>query len=543
MAKALTSQWDRLAESYSQEVYSLTATPQKRLHIVNQIRDAQRVLIVGCGSEIYLQKHILETYPAVTVYACDFSSGMLEVAQRTYSDPRLVYQREDTTCLSFSDSSFDVVISTNSIIPERREEVHQMYAEILRILRQEGTFLAFLPSFECAQEIAATMVRQLGLNDLSVLGEKIDESQARVNETSGWQCFHTQAFIRAELAQAGFLSIEIEKVSVESEEEYQQLVRTYHSTLVADHLWEFFVKARKQRKSEVAKPRSAEVLAGGTLRLETYTSAEMTPELLQAIADYYRYTFNNENGHYLVYPSTGEFVSPQVLFGLEDVSLKVMDQFTHYPYHPVTHEQAQVFHDPHKTYQKIQEMLESNASIVLLREQVSEKIVGITFEYEASLETIWKKEWSNKYPYMKTQDPAYDRSFEEFIGALRKVFIQEGHTETIDENTLFLCWNCTAITKKHRNTDNFLKMIQRLHTLALEQNPRHPRFALFESMLDGTAYTLLRSGGAFDIPDVLERPTMLMACDVTQMKKNVSLPYREVRRLIANYLKKKETRS
>lgn len=543
MAKAPTLSWDKLAESYPEEVYSLTATPQKRSHIVNQIRDAQRVLIVGCGSETHLQKHIVETYPEVMIYACDFSSGMLEVAQRTYSDPRLLYQREDTTCLSFPDGSFDVVVSTNSIIPERREEVHQMYAEISRVLKQDGSFLAFLPSFECAQEIAATMVRQLGLNDLSVLSEKIDKSQARVNETSGWQCFHTQALIRAELAQAGFLSIEIEKIGVESEEEYQQLARTYHSTLIADHLWEFFIKARKQRKCEVAKPRSVEILAGGYLRLETYTSGEITPELLQEIADYYRYIFNNENGHYLVYPSTGEFVSPQALFGSEDVSLELLDQFTDYPYHPSTHEQAQVFHDPHKTYQKIKEMLGSNASIILLREQNSEKVVGMTFEYEASLETIWKSEWKNKYSYMKTQEPAYDRSFEEFMSALKKAFAQEDYTATIDEQASFLCWNCTAITKKHRNTDNFLKMIQRLHTLALEQNPGHPRFTLFESMLNGTAYTLLSAGGAFDIPGVLEKPTMLMACDVVQMKNNVSLPYREVRRLIATYLKKKDIKS
>ena len=55
--------WDNFAAGYENEVYSLTSFPEKVERIIQELRNQIKVLIVGCGSAINLQKTILENFP------------------------------------------------------------------------------------------------------------------------------------------------------------------------------------------------------------------------------------------------------------------------------------------------------------------------------------------------------------------------------------------------------------------------------------------------------------------------------------------------
>ena len=57
-----SNEWDEYAKEYNSTVYSITKTPKKRNLIINEIRhNAEKILIVGCGSAPFLQKQILKT--------------------------------------------------------------------------------------------------------------------------------------------------------------------------------------------------------------------------------------------------------------------------------------------------------------------------------------------------------------------------------------------------------------------------------------------------------------------------------------------------
>lgn len=536
------SNWSKFAQGYSDQVYSLTAVPEKRKRIIEQTPNKSKILIVWCWSETHLQEELLRTRSQIQITACDFNYQMLEESKKRFASPHLSHIEWDTKNLPFLSWSFDAVISTNSIIPPLRKDVIEMYRSIHRVLREWWSFLAFLPSFECSLWIR---------NQFPQLPIQFDTEQSRIIDTTWWQCFHTEKSIKKELKEAWFKTSEctIVNVWIDNNDELSQLIQVYWPD-IAPLIWEYFINIRKTSSTtpsistrqkpnttnySYTTPHKIEKLPWEKFQAELYHSAEITQELVKKISDFYRWTFNTEKWHYLIYPSTWEFVSPYEIFGKKYPSIEEMDKFKDYPSHHVTWERAQLFHDPDVTFQKLSDQLKENAFLVILREIQSWRIAWITFEYLDTLANIFLKEWQNEYYYMKEMYRKWhERDFQVFLNWISLEFESKWIKQKISPDTKMLAWNCTTTAEWARWLDNMLWLVWNLHRFALESNKvSNDIYTIFEVQMWSTAHESLLTSWAFNVSWALiwKQDLTLMMWNIRTLSDNYSLSTREYMKL------------
>ena len=78
--------------------------------------------------------------PSCTVVGCDISDGMMDIGRRKVAEAglshRIQFQREDCSCLSFADSTFDAVVSAFAL--RNFEDLDRCLSEMRRVLRPGG---------------------------------------------------------------------------------------------------------------------------------------------------------------------------------------------------------------------------------------------------------------------------------------------------------------------------------------------------------------------------------------------------------------------
>lgn len=228
--------WDRFSTNYDSKVFSITKNPKKRERILKWITPWDKVLIVWCWPEIYLQKDIIDKIPWVNIVATDFNEKMINEAKGKYNCENLRYVIWDTRNLLFWDGKFDTIISTNSIIPETREEVVEMYKSIIKTLRIWWKLLAYLPSFNEMIETAEHYPEYKKIMDFV---------NFRLLDTTWWQCFHTMESIFEEMTNVWFTVRRISKIWVEWEKEYRHLKEIYWTDIIPKYYWGYFAEAIK----------------------------------------------------------------------------------------------------------------------------------------------------------------------------------------------------------------------------------------------------------------------------------------------------------
>jgi hypothetical protein len=261
-------------------------------------------------------------------------------------------------------------------------------------------------------------------------------------------------------------------------------------------------------------------------RIESFTSLEITPELVKEVADFYRWIFNHYR--FLAYPKTFEFTPAAKVFGLEEnntVPMETMESSLNFPIHPKTGEKATLFHDPDTTYQKFSKIMEKNTYLSVLRDNENHNMVGMAFAYEESLAQIFTNEWSNECPYMKIQHNQNNNSFDAFIKILAKGFKEIGIDTNITPNTKMLCWHSTTTAPHVRGMKNMLNIIRGFFQL-IPANKSNGKYLITESAQEGAADKIIPIGGGFTIPKVLEH-NKIWCGDLSTMAKNFSLTPRE----------------
>lgn len=491
-----SERWDSYADGYNEQVYSITSVAEKRARIIEALEEAQRILIVGCGSETHLQRHILEVNPDAQIVAADFNERMLEVARADFAPSNVEYAQRDTRSLDYEEE-FDVVISTNSILPETRAEVKRMYASIHGALKQDGKFIAFHPSFTCAQE-ATEIYPQYA--------ERLDQENRRCFDTGYWQCFHTRELIFGELASAGFQDVQTTKVGVENEEEREKLVDLYG--VGGNYFWEFFTEARKGERVLTAS--APELPDPFTVHTIPFEQIRENPELIEAISDFYRYVFNNENGHYLVYPSKLEFIPPSQHFkqeGKDYVGLDKMDSITEFPIDPATEEEAVFWHDPSITTERMQEKFDRDGYITYITGESGE-ILGVTFGYFATLREVFTMEgWEDPLYYAKREVDQDDPAFETFNRSINDLLKRENSlsSPTLTPDSEVFCYNCIAIAPTIQGASIFWSLVHNLFK-SIPVEKRH-LLALTETQIGTRAFKISTSRGLIPVPGALGGPT------------------------------------
>ncbi|RLI96874.1 MAG: hypothetical protein DRO99_03785 [Candidatus Aenigmatarchaeota archaeon] len=126
-----TEYYDRTAKHYDKRHSSPTTMVIRKLEgrMLRRLLSGD-VLDVGCGTGYHLRPGTM---------GLDISKEMLKISRR-----RGTVIRADATCLPFSDSSFDTVLSIFNVM--NRDEMGEAFSEASRVLRNGGHFLLSVTS-------------------------------------------------------------------------------------------------------------------------------------------------------------------------------------------------------------------------------------------------------------------------------------------------------------------------------------------------------------------------------------------------------------
>jgi SAM-dependent methyltransferase len=165
---------------------------------------------------------------------------MLTKARRSFQADDLFFIVADNRRLPFQGKSVHSVTSINSILPQNRSDIDPMLAEIVRVLRVGGRFIATLPAFETS----------LIARDHWGIDIKIDEANHREYDTTGWQCYFTRSDITELMTRHGLYQFTYERIYFTSPEELAEIRKIYGHSISIDRLlkyplFEHFIVAEK----------------------------------------------------------------------------------------------------------------------------------------------------------------------------------------------------------------------------------------------------------------------------------------------------------
>ena len=207
------SDWKNFSTNYDHDVISVTKFKNKRQAFMKEIWSGL-VLNLGTWPTSYLNKDLIVKNQVI---ASDWSQDMLKSAEMNFKHNNLKYVLTDNRNLSFDDWTFDYVVSINSILPEHQADVHKMIKEVYRVLKNNGTFIALIPSYEC----------NVYLNEEANAWIRIDHNELRCWDTTWWQCMQSLESLKVHLSIAWFNDVNISKMYFDDKEEVLEQTRLY----------------------------------------------------------------------------------------------------------------------------------------------------------------------------------------------------------------------------------------------------------------------------------------------------------------------------
>jgi SAM-dependent methyltransferase len=207
--------WDRVALNYHRYILSPYAHEMVEtkgdqpcrnilLNYLHKIPRKQlnkmRVLDFGCGPG-NLIPHIDKKITQLV--GVDKSAGSLKIASSVAEKHEIIFESICDDIINVHDEAgFDLIISSNSILPNSREEVVTIFSRLNSLLSTNGKLLAILPSFDTTlylQELTREENKQ-GNNESVLVDEEI---LAYADDGYHLQCYHTPQSILEETALAG----------------------------------------------------------------------------------------------------------------------------------------------------------------------------------------------------------------------------------------------------------------------------------------------------------------------------------------------------
>lgn len=220
--------WDEFANTYDATVFHLTKYPRIREKLLKSTMHGL-ILDLGCGPKGLLLNEMRSR--GDIAIGLDISYEMLGKAKQFF---RGLLICGDSKSLPFQNETYDSVVSVNSILPEQRPEVSVMFSEAYRVLKPNGHFVAYLPSYDYS-----TKVIESGME------LKHDPVYFREWDTGGWQCLYTHRIIENLMKQCGYSKWEINIEIFDEPEELKDAKRIYGFDFSKIPIEEYFLAARK----------------------------------------------------------------------------------------------------------------------------------------------------------------------------------------------------------------------------------------------------------------------------------------------------------
>ena len=205
--------WDQVAENYFEYILSPYAPEMiegyevghSRNLLLNYIHSLSndvtnlRVLDMGCGPG-----NLIPYLPSQMnrLYGLDISKTAIAIAQQKACEYEIEFSAIYRDVLEyFDDGYFDLIISSNSILPDSREEVVSIFSKLANLLSHDGKLMAILPSFDTTLYLQALREKyhQDEIEDV-VMNRQI---LAYADDGFHLQCYHTKASIINETHSSG----------------------------------------------------------------------------------------------------------------------------------------------------------------------------------------------------------------------------------------------------------------------------------------------------------------------------------------------------
>ena len=207
--------WDTVALNYYQYILSpyapeMTESKSDQLSrnlllnylqaIPANVLSKMSVLDFGCGPGNLIPH--MDRKPAKLV-GVDKSEGSLKIASSIADKHEVDFECICDDIINLhDDAGFDLIISSNSILPNSREEVVAIFSKLESLLSENGKLIAILPSFDTTlylQELKRKANDFAG--DENILMDK--EMLAYADDGYHLQCYHTPQSIVEETELAG----------------------------------------------------------------------------------------------------------------------------------------------------------------------------------------------------------------------------------------------------------------------------------------------------------------------------------------------------
>lgn len=259
--------WDKNHEDYANTTFSLTQDPNICKALVRPERSPGfdipnspdiKVLIPGCGSEIYLQKTLLEFCPQIgQIYCTDFSKTAIEKAQENWknadgesrlNNQQIVFEEVDSTRIIEQkpdwQDKFDYVLLVNSVVSSDDETNRQMIREFGKVLKPGGKIYGYFQTTLCYLEIAYFSRKHAHCvteGFIDVYGNKVWDAQWQYA-----QIYYTPLRLNRIFKEAGLkrLSLEIDFF------DYEPFVSMFKKMIEHDDpdifLWHLLVRYEKE---------------------------------------------------------------------------------------------------------------------------------------------------------------------------------------------------------------------------------------------------------------------------------------------------------
>jgi len=139
--KLVEKGYDKIADTYhsNRDKFKSQTELEK---FIKLLRPNSKVLDVGCGAGIPVTRFLVDTGFEVT--GIDISSKMIDLAMNHV--PEASFFKQDMTSMTFSDGSFDGIVSFYSIFHVPREKHFFIFRNFFRILKKGGVTLFSLGS-------------------------------------------------------------------------------------------------------------------------------------------------------------------------------------------------------------------------------------------------------------------------------------------------------------------------------------------------------------------------------------------------------------
>jgi SAM-dependent methyltransferase len=214
-------------------------------------------LIPGCGSEIYLQKTILEFCPHIgKVYSTDFSDMAIKESIKKWhglhintsdNEQRFIFLEADSTKLLEQHpdwkNKFDYILVVNSVLSEDDIKNRQMLKEFYHVLKPGGKLYGYFPTIFCDLEIAyLSQANSHWLTDGSI---NLVENAFYYKDINARQIFYTPLRLNRIFKEIGFKQLSFEVIFCDSDILVESSKETYEVDEPDVYQWEFLVRLEK----------------------------------------------------------------------------------------------------------------------------------------------------------------------------------------------------------------------------------------------------------------------------------------------------------